>query len=147
MSSEKLFSLIESVRLEGNLDKAFLLANDMIEQGEDLPSDVEASLIAFISDKNEASFVALSKALVSKNMLDSYAINIKLVSFLTGKGWLNLKEAALLLSAIPHIERSKLPQSYSKAIEVADLVCEDLNEGFMDVADDDLLANALKEVS
>lgn len=147
MLSEKLFSLIESVRLDGNLEKAFLLASDMIEQGEDLSSDVEANLIAFISDKNEASFIALSKNVLSKNLLKDHTENIKLISFLVGKDWLNLKEAALLLSAVPHVERGKLPQIFSKVVEVADLVCEDSDDGFMEANDDDLLMDALKAVS
>lgn len=147
MLSKKLFFLIESVRLEGNLETAFLLASEMIEQGEDLPSDVEANLIAFISDKNETSFVELSKDVLLKNLLKDYAENIKLISFLVGKSWLNLKDAALLLSSVPHVERSKLPQHFSKVVEVADLVCEDSDDGFMEANDDDLLINALKAVS
>lgn len=147
MLSKKLFNLIESVRLEGNLETAFFLANDMIEQGEDLPLDLETNLIALISDCNEVSFVELSKNVLSKNMLNDYVKNIKLISFLVEKSWLSLEDAALLLSSIPHVERGKLPQHFSKVVEVADLVCEDSRDGFMEVNDDDLLINTLKTVN
>lgn len=147
MLNEKLMSLVESVIVDGHLDTAYLQAGDMIESGENLPSGIEAQLINFISDKNEITFTVLAKEILFKNLLNDYEENIKLISFLTGKGWLSLKDAALLLSAVPHTERNKLPVNFTKAVEVADLVCEDSSDGFMDAADDDLLVNALKAVS
>ncbi len=144
MLREKLKLIINSVLNEDAIDTACSEAGNIIELGLDVPQELESQLINFMSEGNEAAFVLLSKEVLSKNYLGDYFENIKLIAFLAKKEWLPLKEVARLLSSVPHVERAILPSHFVKALDTADLVCEDLSDGFMDVEDDDLLSDALK---
>ena len=62
------------------------------------------------------------------------------------KEWLPLRDVALSLNSIPYVERANLLPAYQKAVETADLICEDLSDGIMDADDDDLLLNALNNL-
>lgn len=146
MPRDKLLKVFSSVMTLDSFDSALAVIDDLISQGIDIPGSLESVLVDFFTNKDEASFTSLAKEVLSKNLLMSYTENIKLISFLTKKKWLPLKDAALLLNAIPHVERGKLLPSYVKAIEAADLICEDLSDGFMEVEDDDLLVNALSSI-
>ena len=146
MLRDFLSQIFHSVMNEPSFDKALSISGDMVAQGIEMPDILESALIDFLTDKNEASFTRLSREVLSGNFLEDYAENIKLISFLAKEGWLSLKDAAFLLSSVPHVERGKLPTSYMKAIEAADLVCEDLSDAIMEVEDDDLLINALNDI-
>lgn len=141
-----LFSLVETVMREGKLENACLQAGNIIEEGIGFPQEIESRLIDFASNKDEVSFVSFLKEVLYGNYLNDYEKNIRVIAFLVSKNWLSVKDAVLFLSSVPYVERSRLSKSFIYAVEVADLIFEDFNEGFMEADDDDLLVNALKEI-
>ncbi|MDT8385412.1 MAG: hypothetical protein RRB22_13475 [Gammaproteobacteria bacterium] len=146
MLRDSLSKLFYSVVTEPSFEGSLSIAGNLIEQGIDMPETLENTLIDFLTNKDKDSFVDLSREVLARNLLDDYVDNIKLISFLAKKKWLPLRDVALLLRAIPYTEREKLIPSYQKLIEVAELVCEDLSNGFMEVDDDDLLQKTLNDL-
>jgi len=146
MLRDSLLKLFHSAMSELSLDSSISIAGDLIEQGVEMPDPLESLLIDFLTNKNSDSFVVLAREVLAQNLLDDYIESIKLISFMTRKEWLPLRDVALMLSAIPYSERTNLLPTYQKAVEVADLVCEDLSDGIMEADDDDLLLNALNNI-
>jgi hypothetical protein len=146
MLRDSLLKLFHSAVAESSFDSSISIAGDLIEQGVDMPDALENVLLDFLINKNSGSFVVLSGEILARNFLNDYVENIKLISFLAKNEWLPLRDIALLLNAIPYTERENLLPVYQKAVEAADLVCEDLSDGIMEADDDDLLLNALNDI-
>jgi len=138
--------IFEAVMRDKAIDKAWVEALKILDDGVNLPKEIEERIIEFVSKKNKSSFVDFALEVLRKNYLGSYQRYIKVVAFLVQNGWLDLNDGVLLLTQIPHVERRALPESYAHVVEVADLIFEDSNEGFMEVDEDDLLMNALRSV-
>ena len=141
-----LLKLCRSVLNEKAFDTALSVSNDMISQAVDMPKDLEDAILDFLSDKDEFAFTRLSKVVLTGNFLEDQVEDINLIVFLAKEKWLPLNEIAMLLSSISYLERDILAPNYIKALEAADLVVEDLNDGFMKVEDDDLLLNAIGNI-
>jgi hypothetical protein len=146
MLIDSLSKLFNSVITDASFYDSLSIAGDMIEQGVDMPDDLECLLINFLINKDIDSFNDLSREVLTQNLLGDYVENIRLISFLAKKKWLPLRSVAFFLNAVPYSERVNLTPAYQKVLEVADLVCEDLSDGVMNVEDDDLLLNALNHL-
>lgn len=145
MLRDSLLKLFQSAAVNSTFDNSILIADDLIEQGIDMPVELENALIDFLVNKDSNSFVALSKEALYRSLLDGVE-TIKLLSYLAKREWLPLADVALFLTAISYTERDKLLPVYGNAVMMAGLVLEDLSDGIMGVDDDALLLNALKSI-
>lgn len=145
MLRDSLLKLFQSAAVNSTFDNSILIADDLIEQGIDMPVELENALIDFLVNKDSNSFVALSKEALYRSLLDGVE-TIKLLSYLAKREWLPLADVALFLTAISYTERDTLLPVYGNAVMMAGLVLEDLSDGIMGVDDDALLLNALKSI-
>lgn len=112
-----------------------------------LPREVEAALNGLLEEASEARLRRVQQAVVRSGLwrvgTDRF---VALVTRLATEGHLNLPDAARALADVPHSERRCLPQAAQHVLHVADAVVEDARDGVMEIEDDEIFREALRDL-
>lgn len=111
------------------------------------PLLLKLRLIEYLSNPSDAKKVEVQLAIL-KYWRETLRPDrfIFLVSFLAVNGFISLKKAASFLRQIGISERKINNPNYEKAVEMAEIVLHDEEEGFVKINADDLFFKALKTV-
>lgn len=131
---------------ECNLNQALAVASHLIEDGVDLPVELEAIVLDFLTEKSVNSLITLLKEVMTHNEMLTVKEQVVVLVFFTQQGWLSLQNVATLLSSIPYVVRRNLSLDLVQLIEIAELVYEDEEEKYMAIEQDNLLNSAIQKI-
>ena len=140
-----IWSLLQLYFVKGSLDDAIGLASSIYEQDFEFADQLESLLLELWETSNVQILFQIAKYVVWQRLLDTEN-HVFIVAVLFGEGEITINDAALLLNINAEKKYLCLDERIRRVVDVAWLIIEDGEDGVMSPGDDDMLAEALRDV-
>lgn len=131
--------------IKGSVDEVMSLVSSIYEQKFEFTAEFEELLLKLWETSELKFLIEVAKQAVSQGLLDIDK-HIFIVACLVENRDISINDAALLLKCDAGKNYANHDGRVKRVIDVAWLIIEDIEDGIMSPDDDDMLADALKDV-
>ncbi len=140
-----IWHLLHLYFIKGSLDEVMSIVSSIYEQQFEFTSEFEGLLLKLWETSDMKFLIEVAKQAASQRLLDIDK-HIFITACLVENGEMSVNDAAFLLKCDAGKNNANLDGRVKRVIDVAWLIIEDAEDGVMSPDEDNMLADALKDV-